>query len=353
MKTHRMLTAGALAFALAATASPAAAQESLREAARVARDAVRVARLEIERHVHAIADNAQAGQLTEKFSKTVPLANGGLLDLSNIAGDVRITGGAGDQVVIDATKRGRTAEELKEVTIEVTSAANRVEVRTRYPETRRNISVSVSFTVTVPKYAAVTVKSVSGGVHVEGFDGELHATSVSGNVTAAAAADLRSAKSVSGSVSVTRASSTADCAIKSISGDLTVKALKAREIQADTISGEVKLEDVTTARLTAKTISGDLVFAGPLATGGRYEFSAHSGNVNVHPADATGFELTAATFSGDIKCEMPLKVAGQPSTERRPRKTLHGTFGDGSAVLQINAFSGDITIVKKQAAPGK
>ena len=37
-------------------------------------------------------------QQTEKFSKTVPLPKGGSLDLSNISGDVVITGGAGDQV---------------------------------------------------------------------------------------------------------------------------------------------------------------------------------------------------------------------------------------------------------------
>jgi len=53
----------------------------------------------------------QQQQQTEKFSKTVPLPKGGSLDLSNISGDIVITGGAGDQVVIDAVKRGKTAED--------------------------------------------------------------------------------------------------------------------------------------------------------------------------------------------------------------------------------------------------
>ena len=52
-------------------------------------------------------------QQTEKFSKTLPLPQGGSLDLSNISGDIVITGGAGDQVVIDAVKRGKTAEDLE------------------------------------------------------------------------------------------------------------------------------------------------------------------------------------------------------------------------------------------------
>ena len=87
-------------------------------------------------------------QQTEKFSKTVPLPKGGSLDLSNISGDIVITGGAGDQVVIDAVKRGKTAEDLKLVQIEVAATATRVEVRTQYPRERRNVNVSVDYTVT-------------------------------------------------------------------------------------------------------------------------------------------------------------------------------------------------------------
>ena len=72
-------------------------------------------------------------QQTERFSKTVPLAKGGSIMLTNIAGDIVVTGGSGDQVVIDAVKRGRTAEDLKSVEIQIVSTEGRVEINTKYP----------------------------------------------------------------------------------------------------------------------------------------------------------------------------------------------------------------------------
>ena len=165
---------------------------------------------------------------TEKFSKTVPLAKGGSLDLANISGDIVVTGGAGDQVVIDAVKRGKTAEDLKSVTIEVTATANRVEVRAQYPRERRNVNVSVDFTVSVPRGASVRVHSVSGDLKVATVDGGLTAETVSGDVVLTSVAQLETARSVSGNVTVETGGSDGDLSVESVSGDVVLKAVKAR-----------------------------------------------------------------------------------------------------------------------------
>ena len=292
-----------------------------------------------------------AAQQTEKFSKVVPLARGGTFDLSNISGDIVITGGAGDQVVIDAVKKGRNAAEFKDVTIEVTSTANRVEVRTRYPEGRRNISVSVDYTVTVPRAAAVIVKSISGDEKLTGVDGELHANTISGSVTVASASDVRLVKAISGDVHLTTVKSSGTLSVGSISGGLTLKDVKANEIQLSTISGDVTAEETVSSRVSAKSISGGLTFGGPLAKGGRYELNSHSGDIKIFTSDKTGLEVTASSFSGDISSDLVLtsKFGGETPAGRgrRMRQTVQGTFGDGSAVLQLTSFSGNIRIVKK------
>ena len=353
MKAQRVLTSFVLTAALLfSTAGQAAAQQAdIDRAMASASRAIAEAARTMSRHVHDFAVDPQAGKVTEKFAKTVPLAKGGMVDLGNISGNITVTVGAGDQVVIDAIKRGRSTEELKEVTIDVTSTANRVEVRTRYPENRRNISVSVDYTVTVPKSAGVTIKSVSGDSTVTGIDGELQINTVSGDVHVTGAADLRSAKSVSGDVTLDNVAAVGTCAIKTISGDLTVHGLKAKEAQVDTISGDLKLDNLVLDRFTTKSISGDVHFAGPLAKAGRYEFSSHSGDITIQTSDKVGFELTASSFSGSITTDMAVTTKGDTTTEagrRAPRKhSLQGTFGDGSAVLQLNTFSGEIKIVKK------
>jgi len=306
------------------------------------------------------ADPPGDQQQTEKFSRTVPLPKGGSLDLSNISGDIVITGGAGDQVVIDAVKRGRTAEELKLVEIEVMTGASRVEVRTQYPRERRNINVSVDFTVAVPRAAGVRVRTVSGSLKLATIDGALAAESVSGDVTVTSAGQLESAKTVSGDVTVDGAASEGDISVASVSGDVGLKTVKARGIEASSVSGGVDLADVTCSRVAAKSVSGNIAFGGPLAKGGRYSLQSHSGDVTVYADGKTGFEVAAGTFSGDISSD--LKIAstfggederGQPG--RRPKsggpgQRVQGTYADGGAFLELSAFSGNVKIVNKAAA---
>jgi len=296
-------------------------------------------------------------QLTEKFSKTVPLPKDGSFELSNISGDIVITGGAGDQVVIDAVKRGRTAEDLKALQIEVTTSATRVSVRAEYPRERRNINASVDFTVTVPRGAAVTVTSVSGDLKLLTIDGSLRAETVSGDVSITSAAQLESAKTVSGDVTVETAGNDADLSAVSVSGSVTMRAVKARSLDANSVSGEITLTDVTCDRVKANSISGDVVFGGPLAKGGRYMLQSHSGDVTLHVNDKTGFEVNAGTFSGDITSDLQLVSTfggegerGQPGRKPKsggPGQRVQGTFGDGGALIELSAFSGDVKIVSK------
>jgi DUF4097 and DUF4098 domain-containing protein YvlB len=283
-------------------------------------------------------------QQTEKFTKTVPLPKGGSLDLSNISGDIVITGGAGDQVVIEAVKRGKTAEDLKLVQVEVVTTATRVEVRTQYPRERRNFSVSVDYTVSVPRAAGATVRSVSGDLKVLTVDGLLAVETVSGDVTIGKAGQLESAKSVSGNVVIDTAGSEGDLSVSSVSGDVSLKSVKARGLEANSVSGNVELKDVGTGRLRVKSVSGDLVFGGPLTKGGRYSLQSHSGDVTVYTDGSTGFEMAAGTFSGNI--ESDVKIV---STFGGDGQRVHGTFGDGGAFLELGTFSGDVKIVSKTA----
>jgi DUF4097 and DUF4098 domain-containing protein YvlB len=293
---------------------------------------------------------------TEKFSKTFKVGKAGSLELSNISGDITITAGPGDDIVINAVKRvhGSDAAQAKEqfgyVTIEAAErGSGRVEVRTNYQQGQHNIRVSVDYTVTVPTTCSVNVRSVSGDVKVSGVKGELRTESVSGDVIATDAGQLAQVKSISGDVDITSAVSTGDASISSISGDVTVKGLKAKGFDSSTISGELRLTDVACDRAMVKTISGDVQYSGPLTKSGRYEIKSHSGDIRLTMPEAVGFELDASTFSGSVKSDLPVTFKSLGSEEGRhtPRKSLKGTYGDGSVLLVLSSFSGDITIAKK------
>jgi DUF4097 and DUF4098 domain-containing protein YvlB len=300
---------------------------------------------------------------SEKWSRTFKVGPTGSLDLSNISGDIVITGGAGDEIRVDAVKRAHghndneTRRQLEGVTIEAREHAGRVEISTMYPR-KQNSQVDVDYTVHVPTGAAVSVRSVSGNIELTALKGEARLETVSGNVTTTNSRQLARVKSVSGDVAVSEGSSGDVLSLGTVSGNLTVRRLKARTLEVQTISGDLSLTDAVCDRVQAKTISGDLQFGGPLAKAGRYEFNSHSGDVRLSLQGTVGFEITASTFSGDLRSDLQLSGrGGSPAAvpagdddddddrgHGPRRQDLRGTFGDGSAIVMVQTFSGDLVV---------
>jgi DUF4097 and DUF4098 domain-containing protein YvlB len=183
---------------------------------------------------------------------------------------------------------------------------------------------------------------------VTNVKGELRVDSVSGDIKVDNADQMSAVKGVSGDVTITGGSG-GDVRVGTVNGDLIVRNFKARSLDASTVSGNVTLTDVAVDRASVKTISGDVGYTGPFARGGRYEFSAHSGDVRLMPTSDTGFELNADTFSGEIQTSMPITLK-EGQLQARVRHEIRGTYGDGSALVTVRTFSGGVTVGKKGAA---
>jgi DUF4097 and DUF4098 domain-containing protein YvlB len=315
-----------------------------------------------EAHVHAAIARAsllyqgrdRGPERTERFSRRVRIGRDGRVSVQNISGEITVTGGSGDEVSIEAVKRARgDGSQLERARIVVDERAGRVDIRTEYDRDRDN-NVSVDYTVTVPTSASLDVRSVSGNIKVSNVQGAVRAESVSGSVTTSATPRLEAAKSVSGDIDLTNAGTDAELSAGSVSGSLRARGLKARGLDLSTVSGDVLLNDVSCDRLGVKTVSGTVEYSGTLARNGRYDVNSHSGTVRLTLAGGTGFELSAHTFSGSIRSELPLTIGGDADANRRgdrrrgpSNRTIHATFGDGSAALSVGTFSGDIIIMKR------
>jgi DUF4097 and DUF4098 domain-containing protein YvlB len=338
-----------LAVGVALSAFPAGAQDSHIRV--VVRDAEKTA----SPHAYQGRNRNNGPEETEKFSRKVKVGRDGRVSISNIAGDIKVTGGSGDEVVIDAVKRTRGgASQLAAAHIIVDDRPGRVEVRTEYDSdrTRRynSIDVSVDYTVMVPAGATVDVKSISGNVTVTGVQSVVHAETVSGTLAASSSPKL-TAKTVSGDVELISAPADADLAATSISGNIRAKGLKIRTLDLGSVSGDVALTDIACDRLGVKSVSGNVEFAGTLGKSGRYEINSHSGNVRLSLSGNTGFELNANSFSGSIRSDFPVTLGPTSSRNDRERRgpghSTHAVFGDGSATLNLRTFSGDIILSKR------
>ncbi len=219
----------------------------------------------------------------EDFQQTYRLGAGGSISISNISGDITVTGYDGASIVVVGRKEGGDRDR---VTIEDSSSSDRVALRVRYP-TEGHSEASVRFEVQVPRsvsYKFEQISSISGDVQITGVKGDIR--------------------------------------VKSVSGDVVVK-------------------DVT-GTVSASTVSGDVVtFLSRLEGPGDMEFSSVSGDVAVKvPADLSA-EIQMSSMSGDLATDFPIKINEKGTG---PGQSATGRIADGSRHLKLKSVSGDVSL---------
>jgi hypothetical protein len=315
---------------------------------------------DVERRV-AVERSEQRGrsEQTERFTRTLKVGSNGEIMIGNISGDISITRGGGSDATLEVIKtaHGRSPEDAKElldlVQVDIVERGARAEVKTRYPrgdewrrENRRNVNVSVTYNLAAPAGTRISATSISGSVSSTGITGDVLLESVSGSVRIANAGRVAGAKSVSGNVEVIDTDIEGLLEASSVSGNVTLRSVKARRVELGSVSGGVTVQDLNCERLEAQTVSGDVEFSGSFAPNGRYELSSHSGSVRAAIAGNVGFEIEASSFSGSVRSDIPVK-AESTGPARRHQQSLRGVYGDGSAVLELTTFSGSIVVTKR------
>jgi hypothetical protein len=304
-------------------------------------------------------DNNREEQV-DRTTRTFKLGEAGVLALGNIAGDIAITRATGAETTVEIVKtaHGRDVNDAREmlqlVQVDVTERAGRADIRARYPGgddprrgNRRNINVSVAYNVTAPEGTRITTESISGSVKVADIKGDVSANTISGNIRISGAGRVNAAKTISGTVEITDAKMDGALESSSVSGDVIVRRVTARRISANSVSGHVKFDDLQCERVSAKSMSGTVNYVGGLAKTGRYELASFSGEVRLFLSGGVGFEVEANSVSGSISSDFDIVTRSQPDSRRGRPTTLIGTFGDGSAVLDLTTFSGSIVISKR------
>src|SRR5215471_17973574 len=231
------------------------------------------------------------GRLTEEFHKVYPLAADGRVELDNINGAVHISTWERNEVQVDAIKSARSKERLDEARIEIRSDADRLSIRTEYPEhdrtfwnvDRHNNPASVEYTLIVPRRARLDeIKLVNGGLDVRNVGGEVRASCVNGRIEA-----------------------------RNLQGP----------VDLNTVNGTLEAE---LAQMPASSVS----------------FKSVNGGVRVTlPSDAN-VNVRASTISGGIRNDFGLAV----SRHQFVGQSLHGELGSGGVEVKLSTVNGGIEI---------
>jgi len=297
----------------------------------------------------------------QTFERSFSVSGDATLEVTSDAGDITVRAGSGAAIEVRGrvqVRRGmnvpsNAADLAKQVAAAppATQEGSTVRLGRIADETTRK-AVTISYDITVPARTAVSARSGSGDVIVEGtqllvsartgsgdisvrkLGGTADLTTGSGDITAAGVAGR--AKLGTGSGDIEASGIGAGLAASTGSGDILASLSGKGDVETSTGSGDIELTGVIGA-ITASTGSGDVSVNGTPA--GDWKVSTASGSLAVRvPADS-GFTLNARSSSGSLNIDVPL--SGEARQERR---RVQGTVRGGGPTLELSSASGSISV---------
>ena len=278
------------------------------------------------------------GVAARPIDETVTLPADGTVRVSNVAGSVKVTGGSGTQVHITGT----ADEKVKDVSIE--TKGDEVKIEVELEDHIRGHGGEAALLIQMPSGARLEVETVSASIDVDGLKGELELTSVSGGIDVRGDAKSAELESVSGSIDVDGAVGRVETS--SVSGATTLRGIHG-SIESETTSGSIDITASEAEHVECTSVSGSLRFTGKPKKDAELTFENFSGSVELSlPADLDA-DVEVHSFSGSIDSEFGGKVE---RPEFGPGSSLAETFGEGSARISVNTFSGGASIEKQGGA---
>lgn len=224
------------------------------------------------------------------------------VEIVSRGGDIRVRTGADRRLSVRSD--GGDAQSL------VSGSGRALRIDASGQRSRDNVDLSIE----LPRGTVVLLRTHNGDISVSGTEADVEVRSTSGDIEVIAARQLRIA-TVAGDISARNISD--GVRISTTSGDITLDNVTG-DVEVAGTSSDVTLRDITSRRVQVQVVSGDVYWAGAFDDAGRYEFNAHSGDVQLQvPANARAL-LDVQTFNGEVSTtDLPLTLLPSPGTSQR------------------------------------
>jgi hypothetical protein len=278
------------------------------------------------------------------INETRPLAVDGQVRIENIKGRIVVRTWAKPTVQVTGSL-GKGVEKL-----EVSGDSRSLDIRVKYPNSRGgwnlwgrddNRTEPTILEVTVPLRASLDIGAVSADVDVQQMAGrKLDVSSVSGDVVVTASSPGEaSLENVSGDS--TLRITTSKLKAQSVSGDLRISGGLSGDVDLESVSGNIDLQAKALDRLDVSSVSGDAILRAALRPSGHVKGETLSGELRLLMPRATSARVHVETFSGDISAGPDARIERE---EHGPGKSLDTSFGRGDGRIELESFSGDVTL---------
>ncbi|MGQ0715039.1 MAG: DUF4097 family beta strand repeat-containing protein [Gemmatimonadaceae bacterium] len=307
----------------------------------------------------------------------------------DLIGDVRVVeGGSGRDVVVEVTRQGSDAGQLRvetgdiggvptlrvifpfdRISYETESGHHNISnLRVREDGTfghgvggrrvtissRSGAEAAADLVVRVPSGTKLDLKLAAGSVTVEGTRSALDIDVVSADVELEGTRGDVIVETASGSIEARDSEGNLD--VDTGSGSVRLTNVRAPNLRVDTGSGGVTCDGVTSDEITIDTGSGGVEIARAAARTVRVDVGSGSvdvalsrdakdvyidtgsGGVTLRVPESIGADVDLDTGSGGIESELPISIT------RRSRGALKGRIGNGEAHISVSTGSGGIRI---------
>ena len=315
---------------------------------------------------------------------------GARVAIYDLVGDVRIVEGSGRDVVVEVTRQGSEASQIRiesgdiggVPTLRVIFPFDRVRYGDdRHGDSRSNFRVredgtfgegsggrriqlstedgadaAANLVVRVPSGTILDLNLGAGAVAAEGTRAELDIDVIAADVTLKGTRGAVRVESASGSVEAQDTDGNLD--IDTASGSIELLRVRSPSLRVDTGSGSVHCEDVTAESIDIDTGSGRVELGRATAQNIRVDVGSGSvdvslsrelkdvdvdtgsGSVTLRVPESIGAEVDLETGSGNIDTDVPITIRAQARGE------LRGQIGNGTARIRVSTGSGGIRIRK-------
>jgi hypothetical protein len=143
-------------------------------------------------------------------------------------------------------------------------------------------------------------------------------------------------KAHSSNASVTVSGITGNGILDTSNGTITIKN-SSGEFSSKTSNGSINMQNVS-GEFDAETTNGKITFSGSFESDSDSTFKSSNGSIEITFSDDPDLDLDAHTSNGIVVSDRPILVTTAKKTH------LVGTYGDGSASLDIETSNGTISI---------
>jgi DUF4097 and DUF4098 domain-containing protein YvlB len=265
---------------------------------------------------------------------TFAVPAGTRLSLQSLRGDVVVHTWDRNQVRVQADHSSRT-----KIGVDLSGAVLRLAPRDR---DGMGMGSMVDYELTVPAAMGIEISGMGGDVTIEGSRADVKVNTVEGDIVLKGGGGDISLVTVNGGIRV-EGTRGGRLELQAVSDDIEVTDVQG-DVSAQTVSGDLHLRGVDGRRVEAQTVSGDVTFDGAIRPDGSYSLSTHSGDVTMAIPEGASAMIRTAIANVDLSASFTL-----PASERASRTRQAFRLGAGGASIELETFSGDISLVRPGA----